>query len=242
MSYPDPFTDLVPNARALRTMPEDYRRAVEKVISSHAVNELTGAQTFDEPAIRLAPSPFYKWMVSRVTMEEYGHHVLFSRLADDLHIDWRPKKPLSLFDFPLVSWAEFGVVKAIVDLAEIIQLEDLQECSYGPLRQIALRTMPEERFHVGLGRKIVGELLLDPRQRPAVERALQSLFVVTLGFFGRADSSNNRLYLRWGVKRRTNTAMRRDYVQRVRAYATELALTLPAIPPEYRDEHLEEVS
>jgi len=242
MTFPDPFQDLVPTARDLRHMPEEYRQAVEKVVTSHAVNELTGAQTFDEPAIRLAPSPFYKWMVSRVTMEEYGHHVLFSRLADDLGVDWRPKRPLTLFDYPLVSWAEFGVVKAIVDLAEILQLEDLEACTYGPLRQIARRTMPEERFHVGLGRKIVQDLWARPGARDEVTAAFHKLFPVTLAFFGRADSANNRTYLRWGIKRRSNAEMRREYVRRVRAYAAELAIPLPPIPPEYADEHLEEVS
>ncbi|MDA8199255.1 MAG: phenylacetate-CoA oxygenase subunit PaaI [Thermaerobacter sp.] len=242
MIYPDPFVGPVASARELQAMPADYQTAVAKVVLSHAVNEITGAQTFDEPSIRLAPTPFFKWTVSRVTMEEYGHHILFSRLADDLGLDWHTKKPLTLFDYPMGTWTQFGVVKAIVDLAEILQLEDLLECSYIPLRQLAVRTMPEERFHVGLGKKILEEQRRTAEGRAQLTDALGPLFQATLGFFGRAGSANNALYRRWGIKRRTNEAMRRDYVIRVKAYLSEMGMAVPPIPLEYAGEHLEDVS
>ena len=41
----------------LKQQPEEYQSAVEKIVVSHAVNELYGAQVFDEPAIQLAPPP-----------------------------------------------------------------------------------------------------------------------------------------------------------------------------------------
>ena len=45
-------------AADLAAMPEDYRTAVQKIVASHARNELYGAQVFDEPAIALAPTPY----------------------------------------------------------------------------------------------------------------------------------------------------------------------------------------
>jgi ring-1,2-phenylacetyl-CoA epoxidase subunit PaaA len=41
----------VKTAAELAQQPEDYRTAVKKIVISHAVNELYGAQVFDEPAI-----------------------------------------------------------------------------------------------------------------------------------------------------------------------------------------------
>ena len=35
----------------LANEPEEYREAIAKIVVSHAVNELYGAQVFDEPAI-----------------------------------------------------------------------------------------------------------------------------------------------------------------------------------------------
>ncbi|HXL74589.1 MAG TPA: hypothetical protein VN967_01930, partial [Burkholderiales bacterium] len=57
--------------------PSEYQEAVRKIIRSHALNELYGAQVFDEPAIALAPTPYAKWLTCRVAMEEYHHHVRF---------------------------------------------------------------------------------------------------------------------------------------------------------------------
>ena len=48
--------DQVETARELMQAPEEFRTAVEKIVISHAVNELYGAQVFDEPAIALAPT------------------------------------------------------------------------------------------------------------------------------------------------------------------------------------------
>ena len=42
------------------------------------------------------------------------------------------KKPLSIFEFPLRTWEEFCVIKLLADLAEILQVEDLAQCSFLP--------------------------------------------------------------------------------------------------------------
>ena len=108
----------VRTAAELAQQPAEYRAAVEKIIISHAVNELYGAQVFDEPAIKLAPTPYAKWLTCRVAMEEYHHHVRFKALADEIGIaaqrmDPQHKRPLSIFAFNLKTWPEFCAIKAI---------------------------------------------------------------------------------------------------------------------------------
>ena len=92
----------VKTLEAFQEMPLEYREAVKKIVISHAVNELYGAQVFDEPAIGLAPDPYSKWLTCRVAMEEYGHHVRFRDLGAKLDIPMlnmtpENKKPLSIF-------------------------------------------------------------------------------------------------------------------------------------------------
>src|SRR3977135_1412927 len=118
----------------LLQQPDEYQPAVKKIVISHAVNELYGAQVFDEPAIALAPSPYAKWLTCRVAMEEYHHHVRFRGLAAQTggaadKMDPKVKKPLTIFSFELKTWPEFCVIKAIADYAEILQVEDLLYCS-----------------------------------------------------------------------------------------------------------------
>ena len=96
--------------------PAEYQAAVQKIVISHAVNELYGAQVFDEPAIQLAPTPYAKWLTCRIAMEEYHHHVRFRALADEIGIlaermDTRNKRSLAIFEFKLQTWPAFCVIR-----------------------------------------------------------------------------------------------------------------------------------
>jgi ring-1,2-phenylacetyl-CoA epoxidase subunit PaaA len=203
----------------LKSQPEEYRAAVEKIVISHAVNELYGAQVFDEPAIALAPTPYAKWLTCRVAMEEYHHHVRFRALAEEIGVapermDPSNKKPLSIFEFKLQTWAEFCVIKAIADYAEILQVEDLLHCTFHPLRNLGRITMPEEKFHAKFGKDFCLELIRAGRA-DEVQDAIDRYFPITPAFFGSSNSKNNEIYRKWGLKQRSNDDMRADFMNRV---------------------------
>lgn len=216
--------------------PEEYRTAVKKIVLSHAINELYGSQVYDEPAIALAPTPYAKWLTCRVVMEEYGHHVRFAELGRQIGIpesDMIPqtsaKKPLSIMEYNMESWTEFCVIKAIGDLAEIIQVEDLIHCSFHPLRNLARMTMPEERFHAQFGEDFVADLL-EAGERDALQEAVDKVFPMMPAFFGRPGSRNNEIYRKWGIKMRTNEDMRDDYINRTRDLIEDrFGLKLPGV-------------
>ena len=219
---------------AFKQQHEEYRQACEKIVISHAVNELYGAQVFDEPAIALAPTPYAKWLTCRVAMEEYGHHVRFKELGEQIGIPadaMTPdqKKPLSIFGFPLKTWPEFCVIKLLADLAEILQVEDLAQCSFHPLRNVARGTMPEERFHAQFGKDFCTELCQTEDGRAAVQDAIDRYFPMLPAFFGRAKSKNNEMFRKWGIKMRTNEAMRDDYLKRATELVEGLGLRLPSV-------------
>ncbi len=227
--------DQVETARELMQAPEEFRTAVEKIVISHAVNELYGAQVFDEPAIALAPTPYSKWLTCRVAMEEYGHHVRFKELGEEIGIASErmaasdDKKPLSIFEFPLQTWEEFCVIKLLADLAEILQVEDLAQCTFLPLRNLSRMTMPEERFHAQFGKDFCTELCQTEEGRTAVQDAINRYYPILPKFFGRPKSKNNEIYRKWGIKQRTNEDMLADYVNRAQEVVAELGLTLPDI-------------
>ncbi len=227
--------DQVETARELMQAPEEFRTAVEKIVISHAVNELYGAQVFDEPAIALAPTPYSKWLTCRVAMEEYGHHVRFKELGEEIGIAPErmmasdEKKPLSIFEFPLQTWEEFCVIKLLADLAEILQVEDLAQCTFLPLRNLSRMTMPEERFHAQFGKDFCTELCQTEEGRAAVQDAINRYYPILPKFFGRPKSKNNEIYRKWGIKQRTTEDMLADYIKRATELVDELGLTLPEI-------------
>jgi ring-1,2-phenylacetyl-CoA epoxidase subunit PaaA len=226
-----PFAGEVADAAAAQALGPGYVSAIGKVIASHVRNELTGAAVFDEPAIALAPTPREKWLACRIAMEEYGHHLRFARLAADLGLpDPAAGRALSVFEFELTTWLEFVVLKAIVDLAEVVLMDDLVECSYLPLRNLARALLPEERFHVSFGAVRTRELAGQPATRPAVQEAVDQLVRFTLPFFGRSRSANNEAFRAWGVKRRTNDEARADFLERSRSFVVdEVGLSFPEV-------------
>jgi ring-1,2-phenylacetyl-CoA epoxidase subunit PaaA len=218
----------------LAQQPQEYQSAVHKIVVSHAINELYGAQVFDEPAIQLAPTPYAKWLTCRVAMEEYHHHVRFKALADEIGIpaekmDPKVKRPLSIFEFQLETWPEFCVIKAIADYAEILQVEDLLHCSFHPLRNLGRITMPEEKFHAKFGKDFCLELIHAGRG-DEVQDAINRYFPLTPAFFGSSHSKNNEIFRKWHLKQRTNDEMRSDFLERVTELVEkDFALRLPAV-------------
>ncbi len=225
------FPGEVRDAAAAHALGPDYVRAVGKVVVSHVRNELAGAAAFDEPAIALAPGPKEKWLACRIAMEEYGHHLKFQRLASDLGLgEASHDRALSVFDYQLTSWAEFVVLKALVDLAEVVLMEELLATSYLPLRHLVVRLLPEEHFHVSFGKAHTRELVTDPAALPLVQRAVDDLVHVTVPFFGRSVSVNNDAFRRWGVKQRTNDEARAEWAGRCRQFVEgDLGLRFPDV-------------
>lgn len=218
----------------LKQQPEEYQTAVRKIVRSHALNELYGAQVFDEPAIRLAPTPYAKWLTCRVAMEEYHHHVRFKELADQIGVkpeemDTRNKRPLNIFERPLENWEQFCVIKMLGDLAEILQVEDLLHCSFVPLRNIARTTMPEEKFHAQFGLDFCVDLVETPGGRDKVQRAVNRFYPEAPKFFGASRSKNNEMFRKYGLKLRSNEDMRADYMARAKSTVDPLGITLPDV-------------
>jgi ring-1,2-phenylacetyl-CoA epoxidase subunit PaaA len=215
---------------------EEYKASILKLVVSHAVNELYGAQVFDEPAIALAPTPYAKWLTCRVAMEEYGHHVRFRELGQKLGVPEdrmtpTAKRPLSIFEFPLKTWEEFCVIKLLADLAEILQVEDLLACTFHPLRDLARMTMPEERFHAQFGKDFCTELCATEEGRQRVQDAIDRYYPFLPAFFGASNSKNNETFRRLGIKQRTNDEMRNDCLERARALVVDhLKLKMPELP------------
>ena len=228
-AYPE-----VKTTEEFKKQPEEYQLAVQKIVVSHAINELYGAQVYDEPAIGFAPTPYAKWLACRVAMEEYHHHVRFKALADEIGVppermDISRKKPLSIFDFPLKSWEEFCVIKMVADLAEILQVEDLLHCSYVPLRNVARATMPEEKFHSKFGLDFCTEMMQTADGKAKVQDALNRYFPILPGFFGSTGSKNNEIYRKYGLKQRKNEEMRADYMNRVKDVLDGVGLETPQL-------------
>ena len=226
---------IIKTVEELKDAPEEYREAVAKLVISHAINELYGAQVFDEPAIAYAPTPYAKWLTCRVAMEEYGHHVRFKQLGDadghrrGAHDAGRRQEAAVDLRVPAQDLGGVRRHQALADLAEILQVEDLLHCTFHPLRNLARATMPEERFHAQFGEDFSAELIKTPEGKARLQAAIDEYFPYLPSFFGGSKSKNNEIFRKWNIKQRTNDEMRQDFVKRATEVAAKYGLTLPEV-------------
>jgi ring-1,2-phenylacetyl-CoA epoxidase subunit PaaA len=193
--------------------PEEFRELILNLIKIHVVSEEFGADCFERSILR-APTPEFKLRMAKTVMEEYGHHLRFRRLLDELGIDWRDftrdKGHLTTFDVPIDDWADQVVFLALVDRAAAHQFEEFVRSPYEPFRRACAETLREEHGHVGLG--MAGtKFLLDAGEKQAVEKAVLKWLPAGLQSFGGDASRSNARYRYWGIKSRTNEAMRAEY-------------------------------
>ena len=173
--------------------------------------------------------------MSRTVMEEYGHHLRFRGLLDELGVDWRElsdgKMHLTTFDTPTESWADQVVFLALVDRAAAHQFRHFSKSAYEPFRTACQDTLNEEYGHVGLGMDGVKELLDTPEGRAEVEAVVPKWLRVGLVSFGSDRSRSNERYRYWGFKTDTNQNMRDTYYKQVRAFAArDWQIDLPEDP------------
>jgi ring-1,2-phenylacetyl-CoA epoxidase subunit PaaA len=216
---------------------EEFRKLQLNIIAIHVVSEEFGADTFEQSILR-APTADLKMRMAKTVMEEYGHHLRFRKLLEDLKLDWeeitRDKKHLSTFDVPIDTWTDQMVFLALVDRAAAHQFRHFIKSPYEPFRRACQETLNEEYGHVGLGMDGVKDLLRTSEGRAEVEAAVQKWLPVGLASFGGDNSKSNERYRHWGFKSDTNEGMRDTYYQQVRAFISkDWGIPLPETTKEF---------
>jgi ring-1,2-phenylacetyl-CoA epoxidase subunit PaaA len=203
---------------------DEFKKLQLNIIAIHVVSEEFGADSFERSILK-APSADLKMRMAKTVMEEYGHHLRFRKLLEDLNLDWKEvikdKTHLSTFDVPIDSWADQMVFLALVDRAAAHQFRHFIKSPYEPFRQACQDTLNEEYGHVGLGMDGVKALLQTPEGRAEIEKSVMKWLPVGLASFGGDSSRSNERYRFWGLKSDTNKAMREIYYQQVRAFITK---------------------
>jgi ring-1,2-phenylacetyl-CoA epoxidase subunit PaaA len=216
---------------------EEFKKLQLNVIAIHVVSEEVGADFFEQSILR-APSADMKMRMAKTVMEEYGHHLRFRKLLEDLNLDWqeavKDKEHLSTFDVPMESWSDQMVFLALVDRAAAHQFRHFIKSPYEPFRIACQDTLNEEYGHVGLGMDGVKDLLKTVEGRAEVEKSVRKWLPVGLASFGGDKSRTNERYRHWGFKSASNEEMRETYYQQVRAFIVkDWGVPLPATGAEF---------
>jgi ring-1,2-phenylacetyl-CoA epoxidase subunit PaaA len=220
------------------SMPAPYRETLIRQISQHAHSEIIGMQPEAE-WIAKAPSLKRKTILLAKVQDEAGHGLYLYGVLETLGVQRASvlellhtgrQKYSSIFNYPMLSWADVAVMGWLGDGAAIVNQIPLSRCSFGPYARAMARICQEESFHQRQGFDAMVVLVNGTAaQQEMAQDALDRWWWPTLALFGPPDSASTNTVnsMRWGIKRFTNDQLRQKFVNMAIPQIDFLGLTCP---------------
>lgn len=220
-------------------MPDEYRRQLIRMISQHAHSEVVGMLP-EGQWISAAPSLHRKLVLIAKVQDEAGHGQYLYHAAESLGATREElidallsgkAKYSSVFNYPTLTWADVAMIGWLVDGAAIKNQTMLAHASYGPYSRAMVRICAEETFHHKQGKEMIVYYATHgaPAQRAMAQDALNRWWWPSLMMFGPhdSDSSNSGVLTRWGIKTKSNDALRQEFVDEMVEEFSQINLQTP---------------
>lgn len=151
-------------------------------------------------------------------MEEDAANIGFKRLKDDFRVN--------IFYYPINYWEDFILFNFLMDRAAGHQLEDTLDSSYLPWKKGIEGIYKEEIMHLAHGDKWI-KILSQGDTKDFLQERLNIWWPRVMNVFGSTKGRSNDLYVRLGLKKRTNAEIRDTFVNEVQDLATKAGLVIP---------------
>ncbi len=211
-------------------VPARYRGELLRLMSSFVDSELAGSAGF-AASINFAPGIKERIAASRITLEKADHaervlsvmetfgtdagryqsqHDWAARVGRDADLgaarsggDMR----LSVFHYPITSWADAVVMNVLMGIATGVQMTELTRVSYGPLAEVFREIAPREARHAELGREGLEKLVASDEGRAAAKAAVAYWRPRVAATFGVAGSTRYETLARFGLRHTPNETL-----------------------------------
>lgn len=232
-------------------LPPLYEKNLKRLLWMQGDSEYSGSLGY-APWIEKAPTLMEKVLVSQIVKDEMRHAQVVYKILEDLgedpmaHIEKNElgfKLPndkeqigfkkvkedfrVNIFYYDIKYWHDFILFNFLMDRAAGHQLEDTLESSYTPWKTGMVGIYKEEVMHVAHGDKWIKKLAEDPSEKGFLQERLNLWWPRVMNVFGNTEGVTNDLYVRLGLKKRTNQEVRDAFVTEINGMCKEYGLTLP---------------
>ncbi|MFC2948004.1 1,2-phenylacetyl-CoA epoxidase subunit PaaA [Virgibacillus sediminis] len=226
-------------------MPDEYRNALIKLISSHGISEIMGALP-EKEWVPKAPTIDRKLSIMAKVQDEMGHGQLLLRVTEDL------SKPLgrtredilndlfskklkfhNVFHMPSPTWGDAAIIAWLVDGAAILTQTMMLKTSYGPYGRALKRICQEESFHAKHGESLTLALAAGTNsQKQMLQDSLDRWWKALLMFFGPKSKkdvghSSVDINIKYKLRSKTNEELRQEFLTKYVPKIELLGLTIP---------------
>jgi ring-1,2-phenylacetyl-CoA epoxidase subunit PaaA len=240
---------------AKEELPEIYRKNLLNLLWMQADSEYAGGLGY-MPWIAKAPNAHERVLVAQIVKDEMRHAHVIYKILDDLgekthdhmlshEFDWRipddlanigfsrakKDKRVNIFYYPITYWEDFCLFNFLMDRAAGHQLEDTLNSSFMPWKNAIGTICKEEHMHLAHGDKTVKAMAEDPKTRPFLQERLNLWWPRVMNVFGKSSGATNDIYIKLGLKTRTNAQVRDAFVKEIQEKCDAWGLIIP----EYRE-------
>ncbi len=218
-------------------MPEEYRKLLVKLCCvEHGIEMISRTAILDfltqvwMVGTYQAPSPIERVRTASYCWQEVGHSELFYNIARDLDPKLADEDlPVTQYAFHMKfpTWTELAAVNFLTDRVGMYQAYEWVGSSYVVLAKVAPMVVKDERGHTLMGHDRLERICETAAGREEAQRAIEKWYPAALDMFGRSDSSRQQEYIKWGLKKRPNGELRRQYIQDVEPLIAKLGLDVP---------------
>lgn len=228
-----------------------YRKHLLNLLWMQGDSEYAGALGY-MPWIAKAPTVHEKVLVAQIVKDEMRHAYTVYKLLEDLgqdvpkhiaakehsfrvdptvaNIGFKRMKDdfrVNIFYYPIPEWVDFNLFNFLMDRAAGHQLEDTFQSSYVPWKEAIGPIFKEETMHMAHGDKWIKEMATDPKTKAKLQERLNVWWPRVLNVFGSGKGQANDLYVKLGLKKRTNGEVRTAFTHEIERMTKDVGLTLP---------------
>ena len=217
-------------------MTEEYRSNLIRLLADQARAELFAAHTYSS-WLRRAPGPQEKMYLAELTKEETDHWYKAIKLLEDLGVspeEARKHQTPSWFYYtwrllvPRLTWIDILMMSFLIDYGAYFLVEDFAQSSYAPWAKTAQEILKEEEGHPDFGSNCL-QAMMQERGAAPVQRALNKWWRVALNMFGAPATMSTELFIRLGLKYRSNEERRQAYRRSCEPKIRALGLQVPKL-------------
>ena len=232
-------------------MPALYKKSLLNLLWMQGDSEYSGAMGY-MPWIEKAPTLAEKVLVAQIVKDEMRHASVIYKLLrdmgeetenyvsnsdlsykleeDEVNIGFQRIKNdnrVNIFYYNIKYWTDFILFNFLMDRAAGHQLEDTLKSSYLPWKKGIEGIYKEEVMHLTHGDKWVKILGKDPETKAFLQERLNLWWPRVMNVFGNSKGSTNELYVKLGLKARTNAVVRDVFVKEIEVICEQVGLTIP---------------
>ena len=225
-------------------VPEPALELLKKTVITNWLCEMWGGINYFR-CLHLAPNDEERYFLEVIAREEIGHaRILETGTLHALGINpydhfckttvGEQKGILSVFQHPEVlthSWGDVLIFNRLQDASADMQLDEIAECFYGPLCDDIHKIEQEEKGHVEHGERALREYVQTPQGIFEASRALEFWLPLVLNVFGQPDAQSRSmpLYLKYGIKKRTNDESRAHFLESIEPFFESLGMPISSL-------------